>query len=305
MNLLLLGASNPLEHVAQHISRWLPGSPTSGLWSFPIVSNHIVMQIIAAALIVLILPRAVRMRRGSDEIGRHVPRGFGNAIEAICVAIRDQVAMPNLGPRFTPIFLPYLLSAFFFILTCNLLGMIPLGDIVHAITGKPTHLIGGTSTGNLYVTATLAILTLILMVYNGLRYNGLDYLKHFFMGPPGLNAFIALLEIMGLFFKTMALAMRLFANMLAGHILLAVLLSFIGPMFKAWGAGGGVTVSVLVILGSVAINFLELLVAFLQAFIFTVLTAVFIGQSVNIHHDDHEHEHDHGHETAPAHAGAH
>jgi F-type H+-transporting ATPase subunit a len=303
MILLPLAASNPLEHVAQHISHWLPGSAKSGLWSFPIVSNHILMQILAAALIVLILPRAVRMRRGTDEIGRHVPRGFGNALEAICVAIRDQVAMPNLGARFTPIFLPYLLSAFFFILTCNLLGMIPLGDIVHALTGKPTHLIGGTSTGNLYVTSTLAVLTLILIIFNGLRYNGIDYIKHFFMGPPGLNVFIALLEFMGLFFKTMALAMRLFANMLAGHILLAVLLSFIGPMFKAWGAGGGVAVSVLVILGSVAINFLELLVAFLQAFIFTVLTAVFIGQAVNIHHEDHEHEH--GHEPAPAHAGAH
>jgi F-type H+-transporting ATPase subunit a len=127
------------------------------------------------------------------------------------------------------------------------------------------------------------------------------YISHFFMGPFPINLLIALLEVIGLLAKSFALMMRLFANMVAGHVLLAVLLSFIGMAQAGLGTALAlIVVSPLVVLGSVAINFLELFVAFLQAFIFTFLTAMFIGQAVNIHHDEHHEEHAEG-EAAHAH----
>jgi F-type H+-transporting ATPase subunit a len=282
----LLASGNPLNHVVQHaIVQVGKGGFPDGLWGFTFLSNHIIMQLVAAALLIYFLPRFVRRRAGQDEIGRLVPRGWGNAIEGLCEALRTHVARPALGEH-TDRFVPYIWSAFFFVLTCNVLGMIPLANWTPFIGGG--HVLGGTSTGNLWITAALAISTLFMIVYNGLRTNGMAYVKHFFMGPPGLNVFIALLEMMGLGFKTFALAMRLFANMIAGHILLAILLSFVGDAAKALGAGGAVAISIPVILGSVAINFLELFVAFLQAFIFTFLSAMFIGQAVNIHHEHHE-----------------
>ena len=293
---LLLAETNPLTHVVQHRVLSLP---TSAPWPFDhvtLLSNHIVMQIVAAALLVYVLPRALRYRTGSNGLSRLVPTGFGNAIEAACEQLRDQVARPTLG-KHADTFLPFIWSTFFFVFTCNILGLIPLGDWFKFIPG---HAVGGTSTGNIMVTAALAISTLAMIVINGLRLHGLGYVKHFFMGPPGLNVFIAGLELIGLLAKTFALAMRLFANMLAGHILLAVLLSFIGMAWSALGATGGLLISIPVILGSVAINFLEILVALLQAFVFTFLSATFIGQAVNIHQ---EHEEEHAAEAAHAHSG--
>jgi F-type H+-transporting ATPase subunit a len=233
---------------------------------------------------------------------------MGNVIEAMCLYLRDEVVRPNLG-SYTPRFLPYLWSLFFFVLSMNLLGLLPIADILGGM--NPGHLLGGAPTANLWVTGALAVVTLCMMVYNGLRFHGPAYVKHFFMGPVYLAWFIAILEILGLFFKSMALAMRLFANMLGGHILLAVLLSLVQMAFSQSNAiGAGSTVAVIV--GSAAIYLLKLFVCFLQAFIFMMLTTVFIGMSVNIHHDDHgeEHGHDehaadpgHGHAAQPAASG--
>ena len=156
-----------------------------------------------------------------------------------------------------------------------------------------TH-IGGTATGNIFVTATLAIMTLMMMVVNGLRLGGKQYLAHFCPGPIALILLLVPVEIIGLFAKTFALAVRLFANMMAGHVLLAVLLSFILTAWASLGAGGGLAIALPVVVGSVAITLLELFVAFLQAFIFTFLTTLFIGMSVVFHHDDH-HEEAHAH----------
>jgi F-type H+-transporting ATPase subunit a len=161
--------------------------------------------------------------------------------------------------------------------------------------------IGGTATGNIWVTATLALMTMGMMVVNGLRLGGKHYLAHFCPGPLWLAPLLVIVEIIGLVAKIFALAVRLFANMIAGHILLAVLLGFILSAAAAMGAGGGFGIAVPVVLGSVAINLLELFVAFLQAFIFTFLTTLFIGQSVVFHHDDHGHEGHEGHEGAHAH----
>lgn len=288
----LLLASNPLDHVVQHTVYGF--NLDGGVLSFPIVSNHIIMQVLAAVLVVLILPWALRKRAGSDEIGRLVPRGIGNAIEGLCQTLRDRFFQPNLGD-YTDRFTPYLWSIFFFIFACNILGMVPLSDLFSAEVFH--HQIGGTATGNLYVTGALAFCTLVMVVYNGLRFHGMAYVKHFFMGPWYLAWFVAILEIAGLGFKAMALAVRLFANMLAGHILLAVLLGFIAPVYETSVVAGSL-VGVGVIIASILVYFLEIFVAFLHAFIFTMLTAVFIGLAVNIHHEEHNEEHGHAEAAA-------
>jgi F-type H+-transporting ATPase subunit a len=150
-----------------------------------------------------------------------------------------------------------------------------------------THL-GGTATGNIWVTATMAVLTLSLMVVNGLRFGGMDYVKHFCPGPLALAPLLVPVEIIGSIAKTFALAVRLFANMMAGHILLGVLVGSSSRPGTALGTGGGLGIAVLVVAGAVAISLLEVFVAFLQAFIFSFLTALFIGMSVNVHHEHHD-----------------
>ncbi len=292
---LLLGAHDPLDHVVQHAPDW--ATIGSGPFGFTLFSNHIFMQWVAAALIVWLLPMAIR---SWTTQGGPIP-GVGNAIEAICLALRDHIFRPSLG-NYTDLFSPYLWSLFFFLLVSNVLGLIPLSTWFSWVPG---HVIGGTSTGNIAVTATLALSTLGLVVINGLRFNGMAYVAHFFMGPWYMSWFIAILEVFGLGFKTLALAVRLFANMLAGHIILAVLMSFIPMAFGALPAAGAWGITGAVIIGSVLFNLLEVFVAFLHAFIFTTLTAVFIGLAVNIHHDEH-HEEEHAHaEHGHAHAAAH
>lgn len=293
--MMLIAASNPLLHVVQH-PVWEPGG-------FTLFSNHVLMQLITAGLLLYFLPRFVRQRAGADDVGRHVPHGWGNAIEGICEALRKYVARPALGP-YTDRFIPYIWSVFFFILISNLLGIIPLSDWVLAlgegapflgflVIGPPGHghsILGGTSTANIWVTAMLATCTLFMIVYNGLRLHGMDYVKHFFMGPVYLAPLIAFLEIVGLFAKTFALAVRLFANMVAGHVMLAVIIGFVSAAAVTYGTIAAVGVSIPVILGAVALTFLELFVAFLQAFIFTFLSAMFIGQAVVLHHEHDDHE---------------
>jgi len=236
----------------------------------------------------------VRRRRGTDAVGRLIPAGFANFVELVCEYLRKEVALPNLGEH-TDRFIKYIWSVFFFILTINLIGLLPVGPVAKLFG---LHL-GGTATGNIFVTATLAILTMIMMVVNGLRLGGKHYLAHFCPGPIVLAPLLVPVEIIGLGARIFALAIRLFANMIAGHILLAVLLSFIMTAAKSMGTAGGLGVALPVVIGSVAITMLEIFVAFLQAFIFTFLTTLFIGQSVVFHHGD---EHGgHGHEEG-AHA---
>lgn len=275
-------ALDPLEHVVRHR---LASEPADLGFLTPdgritILDNHILMMIVAALVLVLVVPRAVRKRRGADPVGRHVPAGLGNVIEAICAYLRKEVAEPALGEH-TDRFIKYIWTVFFFILTVNLLGLLPIAPL-GGLAG--TH-IGGTATGNIWVTATLALMSLAVMVVNGLRFGGKRYLAHFNPGPLWLSPILIPVEIIGLLSRIFALAVRLFANMIAGHILLAVLLGFILLAGAAMGAGGGFAVAVPVVAGSVAISMLEILVAFLQAFIFTFLTALFLGTSVMVHEE--------------------
>jgi F-type H+-transporting ATPase subunit a len=295
---------SPLEHIVQHplIERPASLGPLTPQGKITLFSDQIAMIALAGVLLIAIIPMMVRKRRGGDAVSALVPTGGANMIEAICAYIRKEVAEPALHEH-TDRFIKYIWSVFFFVLTVNILGLLPIPS-VSGLFG--VHL-GGTATGNIWMTATLAILTMIMMVVNGLRLGGKAYLAHFCPGPIVMAPLLVPVEIMGLFAKVFALAVRLFANMIAGHILLAVLLSFIMAA-GAKSTGLGLGIGAIVVLGSVAINLLELFVAFLQAFIFTFLTTLFIGMSVVLHHDEHHegHEHGdahaHGHEAAAAHS---
>jgi F-type H+-transporting ATPase subunit a len=295
-----LASSNPLEHVVDHVWGHAKVGGENPLTSFTLMSNHVFMMLLAASLLILIIPRFARVPRGDDDVQSMTPRGGRNVIETICTFLRDSVARPNMG-HYTDRFIVYVWTAFFFILTVNLLGLLPLEPITKPFATKVLglhHAIYGTPTGNIWTTATLALCTLAMIVVNGLRLHGINYVKHFFIGPFPISIVIAGLEVVSLFAKTFALAIRLFANMVAGHILLAVLVSFI-TMAGAVSAWLGLGVAIPVVLGSVGITLLELFVAFLQAFIFTFLSCVFIGQAVNIHHEDHEAAHEpHGQQAA-------
>ncbi len=298
----LIAAENPLEHVIQHplVTRpaHFPGVLGKVLTHYGVItllSDQITMMILAGLLLILFVPLLARRRRGADAIGRQVPVGFANFLEATCQYLRKEVAEPALHEH-TDRFVQYIWSTFFFILTINLLGLLPIPTLSKLAIG--TH-IGGTATGNIFVTGTLAAITMFMMVFNGLRLGGKHYLAHFVPGPLWLAPLFIVVEIVGLIARVCALAIRLFANMIAGHILLAVLLGFILSASAAMGVGGGLAVAVPVVIGSVAITMLEIFVAFLQAFIFTFLTALFLGASVNVHHAA-----DHNDEEAHAHAHA-
>lgn len=280
-------SENPLSHVVPHPLR---------TWDFDfglltpekvvtVLSDQIVMMIFAGVLLCVALPLAMRKRKDASDTGRLVTTGFASFIELICEYFRKQVAEPLLGEH-ADRFVKYIWSVFFFILTLNLLGLLPLATVFKPVGWH----VGGTATGNIWVTATLAVLTLFMMVGSGLRYGGKAYLAHFSPGPIWLAWLMIPLEVIGLLSKIFALSVRLFANMLAGHVLLAVLVSMILGAGQALGMAGGVGVAVPLVIGATAITFLEIFVAFLQAFIFTYLTTVFISLSVNVHHDDHHQE---------------
>lgn len=288
----MLASSNPMTHVVQH--PWIQLGDTSNpgpATTFTLLSNQIFMMMVAAIILLTLVMRAGRKRRGTEGLDALVPTGFGNFVEVVCVYLRDVVARPALGP-YTDRFIVYIWNVFFFVFVVNLMGLVPMDALAYVVTGGKVLHIAGTATGNIFTTGTLALCTLAMMVINGLRIGGTAYLAHFCPGPLWLAPLLVGVELLGTVAKIFALSVRLFANMMAGHILLAVLASFVVSAFAAgWATGIGVAIPV--VLGSVAINLLELFVAALQAFIFAFLTALFIGMSVNVHHHD-----DHGHEGA-------
>lgn len=280
MNSMLIGTGDPLSHVVQHpivtkVATWAPGG------TITLLSDHIVMMAAAALLLMIFLPLVVRRKQGTGEVDRLVPRGMGTLVESICAYLRDEVARPAIGPH-TDRFIKFIWTVFFFILTMNLLGLVPLGSW-SPLAGL--H-IGGTPTANIWITGTLAVITLVIMVFYGLKIGGLEYLKHFNPGAPmWIAPLIVVLEVISTLARIFALAIRLFAAIAGGHILLAVLVGLILTAGQAMGMGGGLGIGLVVVTGSVAISLVEVFVAFLQAFIFTYLSALFIGMSVNLHHD--------------------
>jgi len=283
---------SPLEHIVQHplIERQAAPGALTPEGKITVFSDQIAMLALAGVLLVALVPMMVKRRKGSAGVDALVPSGSANMLEAICEYLRKEVAEPVLH-EYTDRFIKYIWSVFFFVLTVNILGLLPI-PVISNLFG--THL-GGTATGNIWVTATLALITMVMMVVNGLRIGGKAYLAHFCPGPLWLAPLLVPVEIIGLIAKVFALAVRLFANMIAGHILLAVLLSFIMAAGTV-STGLGLGIGAVVVAGSVAINMLELFVAFLQAFIFTFLTTLFISMSVVLHHDEHAEAHgEHAH----------
>ena len=279
-----MSTGSPLDHIVQHPIRQAEADfgPLTPEGVVTLFSDHISMILVAGVLLMLVFPLSVRRKKGGNEIDRLVPQGFNNFLEVICQYLRENVARPILEEH-TDRFIKYIWTVFFFVLTLNLLGMLPIAAITPWAFG--VH-IGGTATANIWVAGTLALITLLMVVINGLRIGKMDYIKHFCPGPLWMAPLLVPIEIFGLLAKIFALTVRLFANMVAGHLVLAVLLSFIlaaGSTSAALGLG----VAVPVVLGSVALNMLEIFVAFLQAFIFTFLTTLFIGMSIVFHHDDH------------------
>jgi F-type H+-transporting ATPase subunit a len=250
--------------------------PFETTWALPKVfgfqlTKFMVLELIVAALMLLIFLTLARRIRGGGP-----PKGlFWNFFEVMLVFIRDEVARPSIGKHDADKFLPFLWNMFFFILFCNLLGILPWA---------------GSATGALTVTAALAAITLCAVVGTGMYKFGVGGFFKSIVPHMELPKAVAILlipmifviELAGLLIRHVVLAVRLLANMFAGHLVLAVLLGFIaaaanGVLF-AWL--GITTVSVL---GSAALTLLELFVAFLQAYIFTFLSALFIGMAVHPH----------------------
>lgn len=309
-----LGSSDPLAHVVNHSdSAW---KTADGLWLWSANQGNLVLS--GLIMIVVGLWAASKIRTGPKSQGSkaYVTTSRGaHALEVICVYLREEVARPLLTDR-TDKLMPFLWTVFFFILVNNLLGLTPLGDLLHVIGGiTGAHIppfIGGTATQNIWVTGTLAIIAALVFNFAAIfRLGPVGFVKHMLGGLPIYMAPIALLlliiEAAGQFIiKPFALALRLFANMTAGHVLIAALLGFAGVALHSatqgggWGTNGVVTV--VSSLAVMAVLFLELFVAFLQAFVFMFLTTIFI--SLMDHHDEHGHEHEHDHAHGHEHAHA-
>lgn len=286
-------AENPLEHIVPHPIKQVPANLgwLSQGGKVTVLDSHILMMMLAALLLILFVPVSVGRRRGTGEVDALVPTGAGNAIEAICEYLRNEVARPALGP-YTDRFVKFVWSVFFFVATVNVLGILPLGWS-KTFLGLP---LGGSATANPWITGTMALITLGMITVNGIRLGGKQFFTHFVPGPLWLAPLMLIVELAGYFARIFALIVRLCANMIAGHVLLAVLLSFILSAAEK-SMASSFLVALPVVPASIAINLLEIFVAFLQAFIFTFLTTLFIGQSIVFHHHD-----DHGHgEGAQAH----
>jgi F-type H+-transporting ATPase subunit a len=225
-------------------------------------TKHVVMLLVAAILCCIVLIGAARSHvRHTRDIGR--AKGFASGIEAMVLYVRSEVGLNNLGPHGER-YAPFIMALFFFILFANLLGLIPFGS---------------TATGNVSVTATLAVITFIVVELAGMRAQGLRYLDTIFYWnkdlslPIRIPMFIIMtpIEVVGKIAKPFALTVRLFANMTAGHIVVLALIGLIFT-FKSYVLGTAP------LLMAVAIMMLEIFVAFLQAYIFALLASVFIGQ---------------------------
>lgn len=263
----VLASGDPLSHVLPHKLFEVGG------YSIP---NTLVMLCVAGVLMLLIFPLAARSKD-------RVPTGLRNLVESVLSALRDGVARPVLHEA-TDKFMPFLWTTFFLILFANLLGALPINPLITAVTGHASHF-GGTATGDISVTAALAVCAFLAIHVGGIREQGfVHYCQNFAPHVPWPLLFLLVpLEIMGAVVKPFALCIRLFANMIAGHIVLAILLGFSGLLADGL-SGTSVGVTVGSVAGATFISLLELFVAFLQAYIFTFLATLFIGMAVHPEH---------------------
>ena len=308
---LLLASSDPTSHVIPHalhdepIFRTKIGSGDipalniyNGVYEF-FITNHLMMTAVAALAVVLVFGFVSRRVRVKGQ-GLHAYQTRGRVaqlFETMLTFIRDEVARPNLHDL-TDKYIYYIWTIFFFVLFANLLGLVPIGSIMYLFTRDAHHLhYGGTATGNLSLNAVLAMGSFLAILYIGIKETGLKtFLAHFnpigWDDPKMLLIGIPLyfLEWLGLIIKCIVLAMRLFGTMMAGHLVIA---AFIGLIFMALEVSQGMAfgVELAVIAGGIVLTLLELFICFLQAFIFTFLTVLFISL-VASHHHEHDHEED-------------
>jgi F-type H+-transporting ATPase subunit a len=236
-------------------------------------TKHAIYMAFAALLVFLTMWTAAR-RLERQRAGEHAPRGFANAVEALALWVRNEVAIANIGHDGRQ-FAPYIMTLFFFLLYCNLLGMVPWG---------------ATPTGNLAVTGAMALLSLVVIEASGVvKLGWRGYMKTIFPPAPGMSGAgavaisvaMAPIEIIGKLVKPFALCVRLFGNMTAGHF---VILALFGMIFlfghlQMWNWAIGVGSAALVL----GVMLLEIIVAFVQAYVFTLITAVLIGVIVHEH----------------------
>ena len=274
------GASNQIDiphHIANshevetpfgvwHLPRWEP-IHLGGLSIDMSPTKHLVYLLLAAVLVALVFIPSARVIQGAQARGRP-SKGFAGAMEATALYIRQEVILPNVGHHGDG-YVPYLLTLFFFILAMNLLGLLPWG---------------ATATGNIAVTAVLAVVAFLVIGVTGMMALGpVGYAKTIFYLPSGLPggiggsilkvvllAVMTPIELIGKLAKPFALAVRLFANMTSGHVLVLALIG-LTFLFQSWAVGIGASIL------ATGVMLLEVFVAFLQAFVFTLLTAVFIG----------------------------
>jgi len=243
------------------------------------ISRHFVFGLLSMMVVLgIFLPLARRYKNG---VGRtEAPHGvLQNMMEVLVVFIRDEIAKPNIQGEKWRTFLPYLLTAFFFILVANILGLVPYA---------------GAATSNIAVTGVLAVMTFVIV----LLYSSKDHYQELLTGPPDAPVFVRIIfvpiEIVGLVMRHLALAIRLFANMMGGALIIFTLIGLIFIMNVLFGEVAAVGTVVVSIGFTVFILLLKLLVAFIQAYVFTILSALFIGMAVEEHHHE-------GHEDDDAH----
>ena len=282
-------SNSSLEHPLLHL-------PTIAGIDFS-VTKHVLMLWLVAAFVLVVVITAVR---GFLKQERPIPTGLMNALEAVVEFIRDSIALPNVGKKWVNTWTPLLLTLFIFIFCANAIGLIPVFEVIGVIDHFVLHtgehslikqlLHGGTTaTANYNVTAALAMITFSSIIIAGSRAHGA--VKHWVnLVPHGLAWPIYILlipiELMGMLVRPFALTMRLAANMIGGHIAILAILSFVFLFAEMFGhaiAGVGVGIAVSVPLAS-AISALEIIVVLVQAYVFTLLSAVFIGMAIHVHH---------------------
>ncbi len=301
------GAGGVLDHVGDNIISHVSNSslehpliPLPHIFGIDFsVTKHVLMLWIVSILVSFAVIIPIRKLLKQDK---PIPTGWMNALETVVKFLRDSIIKPNVGNKFADTWAPMILTFFFFILFANGIGLIPIFDIIGSINrfifnvpASDQHnfintLLHGspTATGNFNVTAGLAMITFFSIVIAGTKAHG--FFTHWKnMVPPGLAwpVYIILIpiEIIGLLVKPFALTMRLAANMTGGHIAILAILSFMAifaDIFQSVFAGVGMAfISVPM---AVAINGLEIIVILVQAYVFTLLSSVFIGMAINVHH---------------------
>jgi F-type H+-transporting ATPase subunit a len=260
------------------------------------VSRHVFMLWVVSALLFLGVTTLVRRYIRQPRL---VPTGTMGVLEIGVEFIRDSVARPNLGAKWTPVWTPLLLTFFLFILFANLIGLVPIFDVIGLINHYVFHgdehsflsrLVHGssTATGNPNVTAGLAVISFFAIIAAGVRAHG--FVQHWMnLVPHGLPKPIYVLliplEIISMFVRPFALTARLAANMTGGHIALLAIMSIVFMAAEGMGAAAGIGVGLgFAVPLNVALSGLELIVVLVQAYVFTLLSAVFIGMAIHAHH---------------------